>query len=641
MKKKERRDMIPHSLSRAAAVLALGLVACAGAATAAPSRSEVPVLTPAQQAGLDALPAIETALTAAQAVPTFVKGRLGTYDPAGGARSAAGLLTTLGPALRAGVREELRQKSARADDLGTTHVRLQQYVDGLPVVGGELVVHIDTATTEIYLVSGRFLPAGDLPTTPAIDAHRAVEAFLAQGEGRRVLAEPVEEELELVYAFGPEGRGHLAWAGTLAYTDAQGDPQIDRFFVDALDARVVERHPLIHRALDREVWDAQNTTDKDGRVRLIDEGGSSTDLTAQRAYDFTGDAWDYFKARHGWDSYNNAGGLIHSTVHYDTNYNNAFWNGSDKLLVFGDGNGTSWGPFARALDVVAHELTHGVTQYAAGLVYSNESGALNEAMSDIFGAAVEARERGLSANTWLLAEDVFTPGTPGDALRYMNNPTLDGSSKDYYPERYTGTSDNGGVHWNSGIANLAFYLLSQGGMHPRGKTAVNVRSIGLNSAERIFFRALRDYMGSGETFAQARQHTAQAAVDLFGHNSQAHRAVCEAWDAVGVPGQRTGVCLTAGDGPTPPASVDAFSWLCYGWYDLSWSAVSGATRYEVYASPYRDDFGLAPRIYSGAATSTSYNFGSSSYVRVKTCNAGGCGPYSLAYDYAQRHSICY
>src|SRR5207248_565890 len=135
------------------------------------------------------------------------------------------------------------------------------------------------------------------------------------------------------------------------------------------------------------------------------------------------------------------------------------------------------------------------------LTYSNESGAINEAMSDIHGEVIESWQRGngdvaagVTSDTWKVGEVIWTPNTPGDALRYMNNPTQDGSSADYYPERYTGTSDNGGVHSNSGIANLAFYLLSQGGTHPRSKTTVQVPGIGIAKAAQIFYRANTHYL---------------------------------------------------------------------------------------------------------------------------------------------------
>jgi vibriolysin len=148
-----------------------------------------------------------------------------------------------------------------------------------------------------------------------------------------------------------------------------------------------------------------------------------------------------------------------------------------------------------------------------------------------------------NANTWKVGEDIYTPNTAGDALRYMNNPTQDGSSKDWYPSRYTGTSDNGGVHSNSGIANLAYYLMVMGGTHPRSMSSVVVpalsatSSTSLDMGQRIWYRALTVYMTSSTNFQAARNATAQAAADLYGGTAgAAYNSVQKAWDCVGAPG---------------------------------------------------------------------------------------------------------
>jgi bacillolysin len=127
-------------------------------------------------------------------------------------------------------------------------------------------------------------------------------------------------------------------------------------------------------------------------------------------------------------------------------------------------SGITYLPFSLDVDVVAHEIMHGVTQYTSDLIYNGESGALNEAMSDIFGACVDRQEGASIEDTWLVGENIYTPGVDGDGIRHMNNPTLTGSNDaDYYPEKYRGWDDEGGVHWNSGIANLAFSLMVSGG----------------------------------------------------------------------------------------------------------------------------------------------------------------------------------
>lgn len=188
-------------------------------------------------------------------------------------------------------------------------------------------------------------------------------------------------------------------------------------------------------------------------------------------------------------------------------------------------------------DVVAHEITHGVTQYSSNLVYYEESGAINEAMSDIFGACVDYQEGASKKHTWLVGEDIFTPGIPGDGLRYMNNPTLTGSfDADYYPERYIGWDDNGGVHWNSGIANLAFVLMVQGGKHPRAKTDITVPRIADNFrtslmiAAEIFYKANTGCLTPGSGFFEARECTEMFADDFAADYTE---SVSKAWDAVG------------------------------------------------------------------------------------------------------------
>ena len=154
--------------------------------------------------------------------------------------------------------------------------------------------------------------------------------------------------------------------------------------------------------------------------------------------------------------------------------------------------------------------------------------ALNEAMSDIFGAMVDKQEGATGNDIWLIGEDIYTPATPGDALRDMSDPKATGDY-DWYPTRYIGSSDNGGVHWNSGIANLAFYLLSEGGTHPRGKSTISVTGIGMEAAADIFYNANAGCLTRGSTFADARFCTAE----IYGgaYTSNVHAA----WDAVGVP----------------------------------------------------------------------------------------------------------
>jgi thermolysin len=181
-----------------------------------------------------------------------------------------------------------------------------------------------------------------------------------------------------------------------------------------------------------------------------------------------------------------------------------------------------------ALDIVAHELTHGVTDYTSQLIYQNEPGALNEAFSDIMATSVEFYTQPGKAD-YLLGEDVVTPG----GGRSLQNPMAFGDP-DHYSIRYTGTLDNGGVHTNSGIANHAFYLAIEGGRHRLGATVQGVGAANRLQIERVFYRAFTTFLTPSASFSQARAATVQAARELYGAGSAAETAVIQAWNAVGV-----------------------------------------------------------------------------------------------------------
>ena len=219
---------------------------------------------------------------------------------------------------------------------------------------------------------------------------------------------------------------------------------------------------------------------------------------------------------------------------------NAFY-ASGGVMVYGVGlppgftlGGQSWNHLSGAIDVVGHELTHGVTEFTSNLIYRNESGALNEAFSDIMGASIEfffqpAGSGDLKAD-YLCAEDVVKPG----GLRSMENPQVFGDP-DHYSRRFLGTTDNGGVHINSGIANQAFYLAIEGGTNrTSGLSVQGVGGANREQMEKAFYRAFTSMLPTNATFAQARAATIQAARDLYGSNSNAERAVTQAWTAVGV-----------------------------------------------------------------------------------------------------------
>ena len=330
---------------------------------------------------------------------------------------------------------------------------------------------------------------------------------------------------------GNKGVGHLAWKVTIEYTDARG-PQRDVVFADSETGELVARHPQIYYARDLETLDCGQTTRRCRKASTSPNPISTGDAAIDAAHNYAIATYDYYSSNHGRDSIDDAGMTLVSRVHYSRNYNNAFWDGSQ--MTYGDGDGVTFIPLSQDADVVAHELTHGVTERSSGLIYQYESGALNEAWSDIFGAMVDRQEGATGADIWLIGEDIYTPGTDGDALRDMACPSCLGDF-DYYPTRYTGTADNGGVHWNSGIANLAFKLLVTGGTHPR-RTSVNVTGIGFDAAADIFYAANVGCLTPSSNFAAARYCTADV------HGGAHSAAVHAAWDAVGVPN----------DPPAPP-----------------------------------------------------------------------------------------
>ena len=238
--------------------------------------------------------------------------------------------------------------------------------------------------------------------------------------------------------------------------------------------------------------------------------------------------YNYFKNTHDRLSYDGNNAFLQSRINAQfwtgSGYspNNASWNGYE--MAYGNGDGSTFRPLVD-LDITAHELTHGVTEYTAGLIYQNASGALNEAVSDIMAVMVDRDD-------WKIGEQSYTPGTSGDALRYMNNPPA-GNQPDNYGSRYTGTGDRGGVHINSGIFNKAAYMMAAGGTF-RG---VSVSGIGRGRTERIWYRALSRYFGSSTGYSGARSGCIQAASDLYGANSWITNSVRNAFASVGIGAQ--------------------------------------------------------------------------------------------------------
>jgi len=287
----------------------------------------------------------------------------------------------------------------------------------------------------------------------------------------------------------------------------------------------------------RTVYTADNGSSLPGRQLRAEGEPPVGDAAADEAYAGVGAAWTLFHDAYDRDSFDDGGHPLDATVHYERRYTNAFWNG--RQLVFGDGDGQVFQRFTASPDVVAHEFTHAVTQFTAGLAYSGQAGALNESMSDVFAALTVQRALGQPAEeaSWLIGEQIFSPDVDAVALRSMKAPGTAYDDprigKDPQPATMAGyvetTDDNGGVHINSGIPNHAFFL-----------AATAVGGAAWEHAGAVWYAALTDpQVGAHTDFAQWASATLAAAVRLFGERSATVAAVRDAWSAVGV--QQPGV----------------------------------------------------------------------------------------------------
>ncbi len=255
-----------------------------------------------------------------------------------------------------------------------------------------------------------------------------------------------------------------------------------------------------------------------------DEAGPAAGAAVDAA-GYLAATYDYFARIHGRAGALGGGAGVRATVHFGHRWNNAFWNG--RQLAFGDGDGLQLAPLAGALDVVAHEYTHAVTQAAARLGHSDESGAVNEAISDLFACFVEHEVRGPTAN-WTVGEEVDLVG--GRGLRDLGDPHRSGGPAHVDEETDT-ADDRGGIHFNSLIVSHAGYLMTAGGTNAVSKLSVD--GIGLQAASAVWYRALTRYLQPDADLRDAADATVAAAGDLFGEGTK-KEAVTAAWRAVGV-----------------------------------------------------------------------------------------------------------
>ncbi|CAM2005741.1 M4 family metallopeptidase [Acanthopleuribacter pedis] len=554
----------------------------------------------------------------------YVQGNLGELGIGKKAGSEAAFVQQqVAPSRNKRAIETLDVTRTEWDDLGMKHTKVGQFINGMPVEGAEVVVHSDSAGS-IFYMNGLLANTDRTALSPTITADEAVANVL---EKHNIKAYEMVAKPELTYVADENGEAFLAYKMTLFYNDGEKMNE-DAIFADATGQNRFVRWPQLCGALSRAIYLPDPNSNNYALARSEGDPTISGDAYANTVYNQLGTTYNYFLSTFGRDSYDNQGGIMRAIVHEGS----ASWSSSQDVMICGDGDGTSWGNFCESLDVIAHEIGHGVTDYESKLVYANESGALNEAYSDIFGVGATIYTSGVNSDTWLIGEEVYTPNTPGDALRYMNNPTRDNQSYDYYPERYTGSQDNGGVHLNSGIMNLAFYLMSQGGSHPRGKTSTVVSAIGNARAQQIFYRAqVQGYLTANATFADMRAASIRAAEDLYGSSISA--SVADAWTAVGVGTSDNGGGDDCATGTLSSSNTEDF-------YTISGS---GSTTVNL-SGPSGTDFDLylqrstnGGRSWRNIASSTSYTsdesvtatLSSSFSYRIRVARYSGSGEYTV------------
>ncbi|WP_369216208.1 M4 family metallopeptidase [Streptomyces flavofungini] len=468
-----------------------------------------------------------------------------------------------------GAKEKLVVRDVVKDADGTTHTRYERTYDGLPVLGGDLVVHT-AKNGEVKSVTKATEATVKVATTDAkvakSSAVKAAESSAAQAKTAKAEAQSPRKVI-----WAADGKPTLAYETVVTGVQKDGTPSRLHVITDAATGKKLYEHQAIENGTGNSQYSGKVTigtkkvtsgyelTDKargghrtfdlkhaqSGTGKLFKDSnnvwGNGKPTSAQTAaVDAAYGAqltWDYYKSVHGRKGINGDGKGATSRVHFGNGYINAFWDDSCFCMTYGDGQGNKK-PLT-SIDVAAHEMTHGVTSATGNMEYSGESGGLNEATSDIFATAVEFNAKNSKdVGDYLIGEKIDINGN-GTPLRYMDKPSKDGDSLDKWSSR-AGDVD---VHYSSGIANHFFYLLSEGsgkkrinGVEYNSPTAdgTKVLGIGRAKAEKIWYKALTTYFTSTTNYKAARKGTLRAAKDLYGANSTEYKRVADAWTGVNV-----------------------------------------------------------------------------------------------------------
>lgn len=489
------------------------------------------------------------------------------------------------------VKDQFKIVQEKADKkTNTYHFRTIEQFNGIPIYGSDQTIALDK-NNNVYAFFGKVRPAitarTATSTTPSISKEEAIETAKQSIEEKIGEVKYYDGEIESqLFIYPHQGKNYLAYL--VKASTSKPAPGFWHYFVDATNGNIIHSFNAVQEALPDNSTPVQaRGMDIFGKLQTFNavkdpETGSSYlfdgtrsngihtfnaghmgteifiilsaligytgfevtspsnffyDPAAVSAHINAGKVYDYYKKTFNRDSLDNNGMKMISTVHIGEKWNNAAWNG--KQMLYGDGDGNRMISLSGGLDVIGHEMTHGVITNTADLEYEGESGALNESIADIMGAFIENKT---GDDLWLLGEDIYTPNTPGDGLRSLSDPasiyiggyTESGYYPDHYNQRYLGDLDNGGVHINSSINNKAAHLITAGGTH----YGVTVTGIGKAKTEKILYRALTLYLTTSTDFSQMRQAMVQSARDLYpdknGQPSAEVQAINAAYDAVGV-----------------------------------------------------------------------------------------------------------
>ena len=494
------------------------------------------------------------------------------------------LLTAHGSTFHRASADAFSVRDVIVDRDGTEHVRYDRTFRGMPVIGGDFVVH--SRNGRLAGVSQTLLSSERPNARGRISADQAI---VEAGAHFGIRFDGVPTARPVIYAL--DTRPVLAYEVLFNGIKADQTPTEMHYFVDARTGRILNQWDTVQTAACTAtaavgtgrtlmVGNVTLNTVKCGNVYQMRDMTRGNGATHNMAFKTVGmgtlisaptnvfgnnamtnmntvaaDAhygismtWDYYKNIHGRNGIANNGSGAVSRVHYGRTYANAFWSDGCFCMTFGDGdNGATRNPLV-ALDVAGHEMSHGVTSRTAALVYSGQSGGLNEATSDIFGTMVEYYANNPSnPPNYVMGEKLYPNNADmSQAIRWMFKPHLDGAS----PDCYISTIGNLDVHYSSGVANHFFYLLAEGAVVPAGFGAgtwanltpsslvcngnTSLAGIGRTKAQAIWYKALTTYMTSGTNYAGAKTATLNAANALYGSGSPESNAVTAAWAAVGL-----------------------------------------------------------------------------------------------------------